>query len=159
MIVRRAKRKDARQILALLGQVLEVHAAIRPDIFVSGTTKYTKEQLFEIFEDETRLSFVAEEGETVLGYALCEIREPKKAENLVPFRSLYIDDLCVDESARGKGVGTRLFEYVKTEAVKLGCYEVTLIVWEGNGPAKAFYDRMGMKPKETVMELILKEEK
>ena len=43
MNIRRATDKDIADVLRLLSQVLEVHAAIRPDIFVSGTTKYSEE--------------------------------------------------------------------------------------------------------------------
>ena len=74
---------------------------------------------------------------------------------MVPFTSLFIDDFCVEEQARGQHVGRRLFEYVKDEAKRLGCYEVTLNVWEGNDSALRFYRAMGLRPKETQMELIL----
>jgi ribosomal protein S18 acetylase RimI-like enzyme len=74
---------------------------------------------------------------------------------MVQFKYLFIDDLCVDESCRGQHVGSRLFEYVKEEAKKLGCYHVTLNVWEGNDNANAFYEKMGMKTKERQMEYIL----
>lgn len=48
--VRKAEEKDIDRILSLLKQVLEIHAAIRPDIFVSGTTKYTEEELKMILQ-------------------------------------------------------------------------------------------------------------
>jgi ribosomal protein S18 acetylase RimI-like enzyme len=75
---------------------------------------------------------------------------------MVPFTSLFIDDLCVDASARGQHIGEQLFEHVKSEAKRLGCYEVTLNVWEGNDSARGFYDKMGLKVKESMMEFILK---
>ena len=70
------------------------------------------------------------------------------ANNMVPFKSLFIDDLCVDQEARGQHIGESLFEYVKSEAKQLGCYEVTLNVWAGNTPAEKFYEKMGMRTKE-----------
>ena len=156
MTIRTAEKKDAGAILRLLGQVLELHAAIRPDVFLPGTTKYTPEELNEIFHNGNRRSYVAEEADgTVVGYALCILEKQPFSNTMIPFTSLFIDDFCVDAAARGRGVGRQLFEHVKAEAKKLGCYEVTLNVWEGNDGAKAFYDRMGMRPKETRMELIL----
>ncbi len=156
MTIRKAEEKDIPAILRLLGQVLELHAAIRPDIFVSGATKYGEEELIDILKNEKRLSYAAlgEDGE-VIGYALCEIKETPPVPTMKRFRTLFIDDLCVDEDKRGVGVGTALFGFVREEAKKLGCYEILLNVWEGNDAARAFYDRMGMKPKETRMELIL----
>ena len=155
MIIRRAAEKDSARILELLSQVLEIHARIRPDIFLSGTTKYTPAELSVIIRDDARPIYVAaDESDMVMGYAFCQIKEPSGRGNMVPFRSVFIDDLCVDEACRGQGVGKALFHHVVSQAKALDCYEVTLNVWEGNDAWK-FYDAMGMRPKETQMELIL----
>ena len=156
MKIRRAEKKDIAGVLRLLSQVLEVHAAIRPDVFVSGTTKYTEGELEEMFQNDLLPVYIAaDENDEVIGYAFCAIKEQPFVNNMVPFRSVYIDDLCVDESVRGQHIGERLFEHVKAEAKKLGCYEVTLNVWEGNDSAMGFYRKMGMKVKSTTMEYIL----
>lgn len=155
MEITRAERADVDGILRLLSQVLEIHAEIRPDIFVSGTTKYTKSQLYEMFEDDSRPVFVAKQNGKICGYAFCVIKEADFATTMKPHKSVYIDDFCVDSSARGKGVGSVLFEFVKRWAKSLGCADITLAVWEGNVNARAFYDKMGMTPRETVMELSL----
>ena len=155
-MIRRAENKDIPAILRLLSQVLEIHARIRPDIFISGTTKYTEDELKEIISDESRPIFVAtDDDDNCIGYAFCMIKEQPFSTNMVPFKSLYIDDLCVDTSRRGHHIGKDLFEFVKEEAGRLGCYEVTLNVWEGIDAAKAFYNKMGMKVKEYQMEWIL----
>ncbi len=157
MEIRRAGEKDLDMVLKLLSEVLEIHAKIRPDIFISGTTKYNREELKAIFRDETTPVYVAvDEKDQVMGYAFCMIKNQPKSDNLVPYRSIYIDDLCVDESWRGHHVGEALFDFVREEARRLGCYEITLNVWEGNDSARKFYDRMGLKPQKTQMELILK---
>ena len=141
MNIRLAEEKDIDSVIKLLTQVLNIHAKIRPDIFIGGTTKYTKEELMEIFNDANRPVYVAvDENDSVM----------------VPFDSLFIDDLCVDQNIRGKHVVQKIFEHVKEEAKKMGCYEVTLNVWEGNDTARRFYEKMGMVPKETQMEFILK---
>ncbi len=157
MTIRLAQEKDIPKIIDLLQQVLEVHAKIRPDIFISGTTKYSFEDVKEMLGVETKPIYVAaDEEDNVLGYAICEIKEtPEDATNKVKFKQLYIDDLCVDEKARGQHVGKALFEYVKEEAKQMGCYEVTLAVWTGNDRAEAFYEGLGMKTKERIMEFIL----
>ena len=156
MNIRRAEEKDIPRILDLLSQVLEVHAAIRPDYFISGTTKYPKEELVEIIHDDQRPIYVAvDEADCVLGYAFCAIKHQPPRANLVQFKSFYIDDLCVDEKLRGQHIASGLFEFVKEEACRIGCYEITLNVWEGNNAAKSFYDAMGFKPRNTTMEYIL----
>ena len=154
--IRRAEDKDIDGLLALLSQVLEIHAALRPDIFISGTTKYTREELSQMLKQEDRPVYVAvDEEDAVKGYAFCVIRNQPFTTTMVPFTSLYIDDLCVDASERGQHLGLRLFEYVKDQAKQLGCYEITLNVWEGNDSARSFYEKMGMRVKETQMEYIL----
>lgn len=154
--IRNAKEKDLDAILLLLSQVLEIHAAIRPDIFISGTTKYSKEELRTIISDKNRPVYVAvTQEDQVAGYVFCQIQKQPASENMVPFTSLYIDDLCVDGNIRGQHIGRQLFEHVKKEARALGCYEVTLNVWEGNVNAQTFYEKMGLKVQSSHMEYIL----
>ena len=156
MKIRKAEEKDIPRLLALLGQVLQIHAEIRPDIFISGTTKYTVCQLAELLKQEDKPIYVAVDKDDVCrGYAFCQLKEQPFSTNMVPFKSLFIDDLCVDRQARGQHIGESLFEYVKQQAKELGCYEVTLNVWAGNTPAEHFYEKMGMKTKERQMEYIL----
>mgnify|MGYP004464344037 FL=1 len=158
MHIRKAEEKDILKIMELLGQVLQIHADIRPDIFIPGTTKYTEEELKELLKEEKKPIYVAVNEEDVcIGYAFCQIQEQPFSNNMVPFKSLFIDDLCVDQQIRGQHIGENLFEYVKSEARKLNCYEVTLNVWTGNTLAEKFYEKMGMRTKERQMEYILKD--
>lgn len=156
MKIRRAQGKDIPAISKLLGEVLEIHAAIRPDIFIPGTTKYTAEELTEILNDNQKPVYVAvDENDEVLGYAFTQLQEQPFSTNMVQFKSLFIDDLCVDSSARSQGLGKALLNFVKQEAKRLGCYELTLNVWAGNDSAIRFYEKNGLKTKETTMEYIL----
>ena len=156
MIIRNACPKDIGRLIDLLHEVLEIHAKIRPDIFVSGTTKYTAEELEDILKDNDRPIYVAsDDSDRVIGYAFCQIKDSSASPNMVPFKSIFIDDLCVDSSCRGQHIGEKLFDHVKEEAKKLGCYEITLNVWTGNESAERFYEKLGMKTKERQMELIL----
>ena len=157
MKIRHAADKDIPRIMELLSQVLEVHAKLRPDIFISGRTKYTDEEFKEILRDPARPVYTAvDEDDSVLGYVFCVVKEPPFSTNMIQFKTLYIDDLCVDEKCRGRHVGQELFEYAKERAKEMGCYDVTLNVWEGNDSAAAFYRKMGLFPKETQLEYILK---
>jgi len=155
MEIRRAKAADLEIVDKLLSEVLEIHADIRPDIFISGTRKYTDEELLRIFENDDTPVFVAEQDGVVFGYCFCEIQTRKGIINMKDMKTLYIDDLCVDETARGKHVGQILYDYVINYAKSIGCYNVTLHVWEGNNSARAFYDKMGFGIQKTLMEKIL----
>ena len=156
MTIRKAENKDTAKVLALLHQVLEVHADLRPDLFISGTTKYTDEELHTIFADEKTPVYVAvDENDTVLGYAFCVLEEPVPSNNLHPHRTLYIDDICVDEKYRRHGVGKKLYDFVIQYAKEEECFNVTLNVWDKNPDAKAFYESMGMKVQKVCMEVVL----
>lgn len=156
MTIRKAQEKDISRIIELLGQVLQIHAEIRPDIFIPDTTKYTEQELATLLKDEKKPIYVAVNEEDVcLGYAFCQVKEQPFSNNMVQFQFLFIDDLCVDRFARGQHIGESLFDYVKQEAKKMGCYEVTLNVWAGNTSAEKFYEKMGMKTKERQLEYIL----
>ena len=157
MEIRKAESGDIKKILDLLGEVLNIHAKIRPDIFIPNTTKYTEKELEKIIENKNTPVYVAvsDTGE-VTGYAFCQIEEHNKTNNTLYYKELYLDDLCVDSKFRGQGIGSKLFDYVKKEAEKLSCYEITLNVWEGNDNAKRFYENLGLKPKKTLMEYIIK---
>ena len=156
MTIRKAQEKDIPRIIELLGQVLQIHAEIRPDIFIPDTTKYTEQELAALLKDEKKPIYVAVNEEDVcMGYAFCQMKEQPFSNNMVQFQSLFIDDLCVDRFARGQHIGESLFDYVKQEAKRMGCYELTLNVWAGNTSAEKFYEKMGMKTKERQLEYIL----
>ena len=117
MKIRKAEERDIPRLLALLGQVLQIHAEIRPDIFIPDTTKYTVCELAELLKREEKPIYVAvDEDDVCRGYAFCQMQEQPFSTNMVPFKSLFIDDLCVDRQARGQHIGESLFEYVKQQA-------------------------------------------
>ena len=156
IMIRKAEERDIPRIIELLGQVLQIHADIRPDIFIPGTTKYTVDELKALLKNKENPIYVAvNKADVCVGYAFCQLREQPFSNNMVPFKSLFIDDLCVDQQERGQHIGESLFNYVKNEAKRLGCYEVTLNVWTGNTSAEKFYEKMGMNTKERQMEYIL----
>ena len=152
--IRKAENRDIPRILELLSQVLEVHAAGRPDLFKSGTTKYNEEELAEIIADSERPIFVGERDGVVLGYAFCVFQRHEE-RNAPNYTTLYIDDLCVDEQSRGLRVGKSLYEYVLGFANENGCYNVTLNVWACNESAMRFYEKCGLQVQKIGMEKIL----
>ena len=156
MLIRRAIAADIPDLLRLLVQVCNVHQDIRPDIFKRDGVKYTESDLTELLADETRPVWCAVEDGQFLGYCFCQWEGTPDGSVGFARKELYIDDLCVDEAARGKGVATELFRYVTAVAKSEGTNFITLNVWEGNS-ARSFYDKMGMKPRKTTLELPLEE--
>lgn len=156
MLIRRAKEKDIPKIHDLLVQVCMVHHKGRPDLFKMGQQKYTDGQLIEMLADDSRPIFVAVDGEDmVLGYAFCIFEQYLDHNVLTDVKTLYIDDLCVDEKLRGQHIGKELYDYVVDFARKSGCYNLTLNVWSCNPPAMKFYESCGLKPQKVHLETIL----
>ena len=153
-MIRQANIVDIPRLIDLLHQVDMVHHRLRPDLFKPNTTKYSEQELASLLNNETKPIFVYDEGD-VLGYAFCQIAEVKNDRLLQDRKTLYIDDLCVDESARGKHIGKALFDYVRDYAKSIGCHAITLNVWEGNDSAIRFYQNMGMHPQKIGMEINL----
>ena len=153
-VIRRAEEKDIPAVLELLRQVLEVHHEGRPDLFAAEGGKYSPEELQAIFADASSPVFVFDDGASVKGYIFCRL-EDHSGRSEAPHRSLYIDDLCVEEGARGTHIGKRLYGFAREFARSQGCYNITLHVWECNPGAKAFYGTLGLRPQYTSLEEIL----
>lgn len=156
MGIRRAEERDMGGINKLLCQVLMVHHNGRPDLFKANVKKYTDAELLELLKDDNRPIFVSVDGqETVLGYAFCVFQQHIDDNILTDIKTLYIDDLCVDETRRGQHIGKGLYEFVLDFAQANGCYNVTLNVWSCNLNAMKFYEACGLVPQKIGMEKLL----
>ncbi|MBQ6373088.1 MAG: GNAT family N-acetyltransferase [Clostridia bacterium] len=153
--VRRAEPRDIPAIMDLLVQVDMVHHNGRPDLFKGPATKYSSGELAGIIADDDTPVFVCtDDGGRVLGHGFC-IRQHSGGQLMVEHDTLYIDDICVDEAARGQHVGQALYAHILEYARALGCYNVTLNVWSCNPGAMRFYEKMGLTPYRVSMEKIL----
>lgn len=156
MEIRRAVNADIPGLDRLLEQVLTVHHNGRPDLFKANAKKYTDEQLQEILADDSRPVFVAvDDSGAVLGYAFCIFQQHLHDNILTDIKTLYVDDLCVDETIRGQHIGSKLYDYVVGFARESGCYNLTLNVWACNESARRFYEKCGLTPYKYGLETIL----
>lgn len=154
--VRRAEARDIPALMDLLVQVNMVHHNGRPDLFKGPTTKYTEEELRGILADDAAPVFVCEdESGRVLGHGFCVLQHQANTRLMTEVRTLYIDDICVDAAARGRGVGRALYERILDHARALGCHNVTLNVWSCNPGAMRFYEKLGLVPYKVGMEQLL----
>ena len=156
MNIRRAVEADIPRLGELLLQVCRVHHEGRPDLFREDGRKYSEEELRELLQDGERPILVAAgDGGRVLGYAFCVYQRHRNEGSFNDMTTLYLDDLCVDESCRGQHVGQGLYQAVLDMARENGCYNVTLNVWTCNPGAMRFYECCGLKRQKVGMEVIL----
>ena len=157
MEIRFAQAKDVIGILKLLRQVGQVHHLIRPDIFPAGTIKYDASALQQLLQDKDRPIFVADLDGNVAGYCFCVHKRIEAGTCSVQRAELYIDDLCVDENCRRMGIARALYHHALNYSKTLGCQSLTLNVWCGNDGAMRFYEEMGLRPRNVMMEIPLEE--
>ncbi len=104
----------------------------------------TKEKLGAFLFGEPPVMFgcVAErEDGSLVGYALYH-------HTWSSFRTsprMWLEDLYVDDSARGTGAGHALFRAFVADALARGCHRVDWHVLEWN-PARGFYESQGASP-------------
>ena len=153
--VRPATPSDIPALMTLLIQVNLVHHNGRPDLFKGPTTKYTEAELAALLADPATPVFVGvDDAGRVLGHGFCVLQH-SGGRLMAEHDTLYIDDICVDESARGLGAGRAVYDHIVEYARQRGCYNVTLNVWTCNPGAMRFYEKLGMKPYRVGMETIL----
>lgn len=155
MQIRFAKQQDVPGIIELLRQVGRVHHEGRSDLFRADAQKYSASQVMGMLDQSSNPIFVAVEQDRVLGYGFCFMKDFSQDTVLTPHKSLYIDDLCVDESCRGQHIGKAIYHEILRYAKMRGCYNVTLNVWCCNEKAMGFYEALGLKPQKIGMETIL----
>lgn len=87
---------------------------------------------------------VAERGDgTLVGYALYHHTWSSFRTNA----RMWLEDLYVEESARGTGAGRELLRAFVADALERGCHRVDWHVLEWN-PARAFYESQGARRTE-----------
>ena len=90
-----------------------------------------------------------------IGYCFCIYQQHIGNSVMTDIKTLYIDDLCVDENLRGKHIGRELYDAAVRLARDTGCYNLTLNVWSCNTSALRFYEKCGLVPQKIGMEIIL----
>jgi ribosomal protein S18 acetylase RimI-like enzyme len=150
MNIRTANLTDIEKIMFLENQVFELHSKARPDWIGKNPTNY--DHIKSIIESNNGKIFIAEENGMLIGHCLINVREIKNHHMFHDMKNIEIEDLCIDEKYRKKGIGKKLFEEVKIYAKENGINIIELSVWEFNENAKKFYENMGMKTRINRME-------
>ena len=152
MTIRRAQHGDIPVINDLLCQILNVHHAGRPDIFKNNPEKYSQEKLRAFLRNQETPIYVAiQDDGFVVGYAFCQYRNVQNHPFVQDIKYCYLDDLCVTQQHRAKGIGTQLYNHVKSEAMRSGCTAIRLNVWTLNKSAIRFYEKLGLTPLSMIL--------
>lgn len=166
ILIRKAKKEDSTQIAHLLMHAME-------DIAYYYVGDNSKEKatnfLSELIQEENnqysyKYSWVVEENKNTIGVAivyngakLLSLREPvlqkiKKQfdrniqlEEETQAGEYYIDCIAVSKKSRGKGIGTRILQFILEEYAHNQGETLGLLVYKDNPEAKKLYKKIGFK--------------
>ncbi len=122
--------------------LVEAMGALLPQLSSSAPALGAAE-VSEIVESPATTLFVARDGERVVGsLTLAVFRLPTGLR-------AWIEDVVVDQAARGQGVGEALNRAAVAEASRLGCRTVDLTSRPSREAANRLYQRLGFERRET----------
>ncbi len=94
---------------------------------------------------------LASDKEAVIGYALVCIEEGPDDTFPVGERYAELYSLAVAPQLRGRGIGTRLLDFVDRELARRSIEDLKVAVMAGNADAQRLYERRGLRPAEVVL--------
>ena len=137
-----ARPEDRSVINKLALQAHSLHAAWYPDIYEQTEELWTQQRFDAAVAD--RQLFCAKIENLVVGYVLLNARSCEVAGH-VKRKILVIDEICVDEKLRNRGIGTEMMLGVRAIAKAFGCSNLQLGVYPQNNEAIAFYQKCGFR--------------
>jgi GNAT superfamily N-acetyltransferase len=131
IIIRRAAREDCPRLLELVQELAEYEKA--PNEVTVALDHFTESGFGP---NPVWWAFCAEENGIVQGFALYYIRY-----STWKGQAMYLEDILVTESMRGRGMGKLLFDRLIVEAKEKGFKRMVWQVLEWNEPAINFYKK------------------
>lgn len=141
MTIRIAENKDAPRIHELLIQIVNHHHDLYPERFPKDTPKYSVTEVQGLIQNPQMTVWVYEHNEHVEGYLI----------GWMDGDVFFVDDICVNEAARGLKIGHQLMTHLETQTETAPFTEVRLNVWTKNTAAINFYEKEGYEPLKYVL--------
>ncbi len=145
-----ARPEDRDGVHALRRQVHAFHAAWRPEAYRMEDDLYPEEEFLADIRE--RRVYTAKQDGNVVGYVRIALRDCEGA-GVVPRRVLVLSEICVEESLRDLGYGTRMMQEVWAIARAFGCGHIQLSVQPENDAAVALYRKCGFTISSVQMQL------
>lgn len=157
-MIRKIVEEDYEELRKLVYQVHELHYSNRPDIYIDGNP-LPLEYFNGILNDTTALNYVYVEDNKILGL-LMATKKNNRAILISKKRTIYfIEDIVVDKNSRRKGIGKKLYYFLKEQASKEKIDAIELNVWAFNESAIKFYESLGMSVKNMKFEQLINNDK
>ncbi|MEK6479548.1 GNAT family N-acetyltransferase [Catalinimonas sp. 4WD22] len=151
IIIRQGIKADLPQVMALIQELAEFEKEpheVENSVAQLEEDGFGEQPVFEFFVAEN------EETKNILGLALYFY-----SYSTWKGKCIYLEDLIVTQSERGKGIGKRLLDRIIVKAKEANCYRVVWQVLDWNEPAIKFYKSLGADiPKEWLTCRLVKEQ-
>ena len=142
MNIRKATPEDFSNVDPVLVEVEHHHVRLEPDVF-QPITHYDAALYLDYLQDPGSCIWIAEEGETVMGVIIAKVHQRAQIPMYKDCQFVVVEEVCVSESFRGRGIGKQLMKTVEDWAGQQGIEQVQLSVWTKNIDAVNFYDTLG----------------
>jgi ribosomal protein S18 acetylase RimI-like enzyme len=151
-MIRDACTSDFDGILNLERQVFQIHLNARPDM-IKPLLPFNQDYFEQCLQDEKKRIYVFEENGSILGYCITIINEYKDNHLYFDHKVLEINDMCVDEKVRGRGIGRQFVDRAKQYAKEVEATRLELMVWSFNRDVRQFYEHLGFSERISRMEM------
>ena len=154
-IMRNAKFSDFNDVNNLMLELHNLHVKNRNDIFKATDSPMKEEYFKDLLNNQDVKLFVIEnlENSEIVGYSNLKLMNTPNIDIVVKSKYIYIDDFCIKQAYKRKGIGKKLFNFILEYAKQQGVESVQLNVWSFNEDAIEFYNFMGMKERNVRMEM------
>ena len=154
-IMRNAKFSDFNDVNNLMLELHNLHVKNRNDVFKATDSPMKEEYFKDLLNNKDVKLFVIEnlENSEIVGYSNLKLMNTPNIDIVVKSKYIYIDDFCIKQAYKRKGIGKKLFNFILEYAKQQGVESVQLNVWSFNEDAIEFYKFMGMKERNVRMEM------
>lgn len=135
-----ATTNDRPSINRLAQQVHEMHVSWRPDLYTMPQELFPEDLFHELVKN--RELYVAKLDDTVVGFAWVRMRL-SEGHGQITRKVMLLNQICVEETLRNRGIGTRMAEEIRILARAFGCTDLQLAVYPQNDEAVSFWQKCG----------------
>lgn len=148
--VRFAEATDTDAISRIAQDVQGLHAAALPAVFQPASiSSFSASDVNGLMVTPNQHLWVGLDGPRTVGYLYAEVQRQQATRIKLPTDRLYIHQMGVLASDRGRGIGTALLRAARTFAAMHGLTRLALDVWAFNVQTRSFYEREGFKAVRT----------
>lgn len=144
ILIEPARLSHLSDLVRLASQAQALHAQISSGDFKSVVDEDELRDLFCALIDRADSHVaVAEIGEKTEGFIWADVQNRPETALTYPITELFLQQICIDERYRRKGIGAALMRYLENFALKIGAEEIALGTWVGNATAQNFFRSLG----------------